>query len=183
MSLAYSRKHWRQMFRLYLRMIAHWFSHTRLRRRKARPARQSSRPQSPRSDLFTNSRARPPRARVATSRPRRARYRRRTYPPSHRPFHPPRRPSRASRTPRTPLDPPSRARGIASALESLFRVHRRRSIAREDAPSARALAVVGRVRGPNVTVSHDSCGRVAKRRGDRRARASRVSGWSLRIHE
>ena len=30
MSLAYSRKHCLQMFRLYLRMIPHWFAHTRL---------------------------------------------------------------------------------------------------------------------------------------------------------
>lgn len=30
MSLAYSRKHCLQMFRLYLRMIPHWFEHTRL---------------------------------------------------------------------------------------------------------------------------------------------------------
>ena len=33
MSLAYSRKHCLQMFRLYLRMIPHWFAHTRLRGR------------------------------------------------------------------------------------------------------------------------------------------------------
>ena len=30
MSLAYSRKHFLQMLRLYLRMIPHWFEHTRL---------------------------------------------------------------------------------------------------------------------------------------------------------
>lgn len=30
MSLAYSRKHCLQMLRLYLRMIPHWFEHTRL---------------------------------------------------------------------------------------------------------------------------------------------------------
>ena len=30
MSLAYSRKHCLQMLRLYLRMIPHWFAHTRL---------------------------------------------------------------------------------------------------------------------------------------------------------
>lgn len=32
MSLAYSRKHCLQMLRLYLRMIPHWFAHTRLLR-------------------------------------------------------------------------------------------------------------------------------------------------------
>jgi hypothetical protein len=30
MSLAYSRKHWRQMFRPYFLMMPHWFPHTRL---------------------------------------------------------------------------------------------------------------------------------------------------------
>ena len=35
-SLAYSRKHCLQMFRLYLRMIPHWFPHTRLLRREGR---------------------------------------------------------------------------------------------------------------------------------------------------
>ena len=34
MSLAYSRKHCLQMFRLYLRMIPHWFPHTRLLKRR-----------------------------------------------------------------------------------------------------------------------------------------------------
>lgn len=34
MSLAYSRKHCLQMFRLYLRMIPHWFAHTRLLKRR-----------------------------------------------------------------------------------------------------------------------------------------------------
>ena len=36
MSLAYSRKHCLQMFRLYLRMIPHWFPHTRLLTRGGR---------------------------------------------------------------------------------------------------------------------------------------------------
>lgn len=36
MSLAYSRKHCLQMFRLYLRMIPHWFAQTRLRKESER---------------------------------------------------------------------------------------------------------------------------------------------------
>lgn len=36
MSLAYSRKHCLQMLRLYLRMMPHWFAHTRLRERERR---------------------------------------------------------------------------------------------------------------------------------------------------
>ena len=36
MSLAYSRKHCLQMFRLYLRMIPHWLAHTRLQRERRR---------------------------------------------------------------------------------------------------------------------------------------------------
>ena len=231
------------MFKLYLRIIAHWFSHTRLRNRKenkivrlvsprALPkrlrivastlvrARQRTRRQR-RSHILTPripdpwARRRSARrkhstrdktqakalAHASTSRPSRrhhAALRRRTTAPtrtktltnnlsvvsaSHRssppldPAHTGVKPSTRRSAAREPLH---RAR-IGRSLLTQSRVASRRRYA----PSAGALAVVGRVRGPNVVVSHVcsvftcACAlRVAKRRIPPRARA-RARGQSV----
>ena len=88
------------MFKLYLRMIAHWFSHTRLRHDKKSLEVSLSSPsrQSPRSSH--HSRAHPPR-------------------PSHGVLHPPRSP---------PTRPISRVRFIASTVPRDDRARWRRAI-------------------------------------------------------
>ena len=237
------------MFKLYLRIIAHWFSHTRLRNRKenkivrlvsprALPKRlrivastlvrdrQRTRRQR-RSHILTPripdpwARRRSARrkhstrdktqakalAHASTSRPSRrhhAALRRRTTAPtrtktltnnlsvvsaSHR-SSPPLDPAHTGVKPSTrrsaAREPPLHHRArIGRSL--LTQISRRVASRRRYAPSAGALAVVGRVRGPNVVVSHVcsvftcACAlRVAKRRIPPRARA-RARGQSSQV--
>ena len=99
--------------------------------------------------------------------------------PSHGVLHPPRAPHRRDRFPAfVSSRPPSLAtiaRAVAPARSApgphpgagrdpIASRHRVSSSRRARAPSARSLAVVGRVRGPNVVVSHRVCRGACARR-------------------
>ena len=149
------------MFKLYLRMIAHWFSHTRLQTRQKIPRGQSL-------ASFVKALGLP------------ITHRARIHPrPSHGVLHPPRALHRRDRFPAfVSSRPPSLAtiaRAVAPARSApgphpgagrdpIASRHRVSSSRRARAPSARSLAVVGRVRGPNVVVSHRACRGACARR-------------------